>query len=107
MKPDHLKKLSEWFMGQIEALKAEGASEQDLSDPAVADLALRKVFETHFDEMRIDPELTDDTFAIVSTRASSEDLREIAGQARDEGNSGLGHYLELIADFRDGLSLKG
>lgn len=37
-------------MEQIEALKAEGASEQELKDRAVADLALRKIFEEHFEE---------------------------------------------------------
>ena len=89
-------------MEQIEALKAEGASERELEDPAVADLALRKIFEEHFEEIRADSELTDETFAMVSTQASPEDLREIAAQARGEGRSGIGHYLDAIADFRDG-----
>ena len=65
-------------MEQMEELKAQGASEQELNDPAVADLALRKIFEAHFDEIRPDPELTDETFAIVSTPASPEELREIS-----------------------------
>lgn len=83
-------------MEQIERLKAEGASEQELNDPAVADLALRKVFEEHFDDIRIDPDLTDETFATVSNQASPEGLREIAAQARKEGNSRIGSYLEPI-----------
>ena len=68
-------------MEQIEALKAEGASDQELNDPAVADLALRNMFEVHFDDIRIDPDLTDETFAMISNQASPEDLREIAAQA--------------------------
>jgi hypothetical protein len=99
MTRDHLEKINSWFMEQIEGLKAEGASEQELNDPAVADLALRKIFEKHFDEIRIDPDLIDDTFAVVSNQASPEDLREIAAQARKEGSSKLGHYLDLVAGF--------
>jgi hypothetical protein len=101
MKADHLVKINSWFMEQIEALRAEGASEQELNDPAVADLALRKIFEEHFDEIRTDPDLTDETFAVVSDQASQKDLREIAAQARKEGSSKLGHYLDLVAGFRE------
>jgi hypothetical protein len=100
MRADHLAKINSWFMEQIEGLKTEGASEQELNDPAVADLALRKIFEEHFDEIRIDPDLTDEAFAVVSNQASPEDLREIAAQARKEGSSKLGHYLDLVAGFR-------
>ena len=67
-------------MEQMEGLKAEGANEQELNDPAVADLALRKIFEEHFDEIRTDPDLTDETFALVSKQTSPEELREIAMQ---------------------------
>jgi hypothetical protein len=69
---------------------------------AVADLALRRIFEAHFEEIRIDPELLDEIFAIASTQASSEELRDIAAQARAEGSSGIGYYLDEIASFRDG-----
>jgi hypothetical protein len=88
--------------GTNRSAQTEGASERELEDPAVADLALRKIFEEHFEEIRIDPELTDETFATVSTQASPEDLREIAVQAREEGRSGIGYYLDAIADFREG-----
>jgi hypothetical protein len=100
MRRDHLEKINSWFMEQIEGLKGEGASEQELNDPAVADLALRKIFEEHFDDIRTDPDLTDETFAMVSNQASPDELREIAVQAREEGGSKLGHYLDMIAGFR-------
>ena len=87
-------------MEEIEALKAEGASEQELNDPGVADLALRKIFEEHFEENRTDPNLTDETFAVVSNKAFPEDLREIAAQAREEGIPKLAYYLDLIAGLR-------
>ena len=87
-------------MEQIKALKAEGASEQEPNDPAVADLALRKIFEEHFEEIHTDPDLTDETFAVVSNEGFPEDLRKIAAQARGEGISKFGYYLDLIADFR-------
>jgi hypothetical protein len=100
MKPDHLEKLNTWFMEKMAAVEAEGASKQDFEDPAVADLALRKIFEEHFEEIRIDQDLTDETFAVVSNQASPADLRELAMQAR-EGDLAIGHYLELIADHRE------
>ena len=92
-------------MEQMEALKTEGASDKEFEDPAVADLALRKIFEAHFDEIRTDPELSDETFAVVSSQASPEELREIATQARKEGSSAIGYYLDVIADFRAGLPI--
>jgi hypothetical protein len=102
MRRDHLEKINSWFMEQIEGLKAEGASEEELNDPAVADLALRKIFEEHFDEIRTDPDLIDETFALASNQASPEELHEIAMQARGEGISEIGYYLGVIADYRDG-----
>ena len=91
-------------MEQMEALKSE-SSDKDLDDPAVPDLALRKIFEAHFDEIRTDPELTAETFAVVSSQASPEELREIAAQARKEGSSAIGYHLDVIADFRAGLPI--
>ena len=88
-------------MEQMAALKAEGMSDQELKDPAVADLALRKVFEEHFDELRSDQEFIEEVFAVVSDKAFSEDLRELATQAREEGNIEIGPYLNLIADHRE------
>jgi hypothetical protein len=102
MKPDHLEKINSWFLEGIEGLKAEGASEQELNDPAVADLALRKIFEEHFDEMQNDSEFADEAFAIVSNHASPLDLRTVATQAQKQGNLQIGHYLKLIADYREG-----
>ena len=88
-------------MEQMAALKAEGMSDQELKDPAVADLALRKVFEEHFDELRSDQEFIEEVFAVVSDKAFSEDLRELATQAREEGNIEIGPYLNVIADHRE------
>jgi hypothetical protein len=101
MTPDNLEKLNGWFMEQIAALKAEGASEQDFEDSSVADLALRKIFEQHFEEIRNDADLTDEIFAVVSDQASPSDLRKVALQAREQCNLGIGYYLELIADYRE------
>jgi hypothetical protein len=89
-------------MEEIAAVKAEGGSIADFEDPSVADLALRKIFEEHFDEMRNDSKLIDETFEIVSTQASPSDLRELAVQAQKQGDLGIGHYLKLIADYREG-----
>ena len=102
MRADHLEKINSWFMEEIAAVKAEGGSVADFEDPAVADLALRKIFEEHFDEMRNDSGLIDETFGMVSTQASPLDLREIAEQAQKQGNLEIGHYLNLIADYREG-----
>jgi len=101
MRADHLEKLNLWFLEEVAALKAEGASDQDFKDPSIADLALRKIFEEHFEEIRLDQDLTDATFALVSSRASPLDLREIAAQARKQGNLPIGTFLELIADHRE------
>ena len=45
MKGHYLKKLNAWFMEGNATVRTEGASEQKLMDPAVADLVLRRIFE--------------------------------------------------------------
>jgi hypothetical protein len=105
MRADHLEKINTWFLEEIAAVKAEGASVEDFEDPAVADLTLRKIFEEHFEEIRTDADLADETFVVVSDQASPLDLRKIALQAREQGNLGIGHYLELIAAYREGQPL--
>ena len=87
-------------MEEIAVVKAEGASVEDFEDPSVAGLTLRKIFEEHFEEMRNDSGLIDETFAMVSNQASPLDLREIAAQAKQE-NLEIGHYLELVAQYRE------
>ena len=82
-------------------VKAQGANEQDFKDGAVADLALRKIFEEHFEELRQDAGFIEETFALVSDRSSPSDLRGVAAQALDHGQLGIGRYLELIADYRE------
>jgi hypothetical protein len=107
MRADHLEKINSWFLEEMAAVKAEGASAEDFEDPSVADLTLRKIFEEHFDEMENDSELTDETFAIVSNQASPLDLRAIATQALKQGNLQIGHYLKLIADYRENQTAYG
>lgn len=101
MRCDRLEKLNVWFKEQLAVLKAEGASEQELEQPAVADLALRKIFEEHFDQLRGDEEFIKEAFAMVSDKTSPDHLRGIGTQAQKEGNAEFGRYLELIADHRD------
>ena len=106
MRSDRLEKLNAWFAEQLAALKAEAAGERELREPALADLALRKVFEEHFDQLRDDEEFIRETFEVVSNRASPDDLREIAEQAQKQGNLEIGHYLGLIADYREELGFQ-
>ena len=106
MKPDHLDKIGAWFLEQMAAAESEKTGEQDLEEGALADLALRRVFGQHFEEIRYQRDLLEDTYAITSQRTSSSVLREVASQAREEGKSGLGYYLEAIADYRDGQPWK-
>jgi hypothetical protein len=101
MKPDHLKKINSWFLEQMAVLESEKAGNQHLEEGALADLALRRIFEEHFEEIRSDQDLVDETFALVSPQASPTELREIARQAREQGNLGIRYYLDLVADYRE------
>jgi hypothetical protein len=101
MRFDYLQKLNVWFAGQMATLKAEGMSDQELKDPAVADLILHRVFEEHFDELRFDQYFMDEVFAVQSDKSLPEDLRKLAIQAREQGNLEIGPHLELIADYRE------
>ena len=86
MRSDRLEKLNVWFAEQLAALKAEGASEKELKDGALADLALRRIFEKHFDQRCKDEEFIKEAYDVVSDRTYPDDLREIAVQARKQGN---------------------
>ncbi len=101
MRPDHLEKLNLWFTEPLAALKAEGASERDLKAGDVADLALRRIFEEHFDQLRGDEEFMKEAFAALSEKTLPEDLRQLAIQARTLGNLEIGPYLDLIASYRE------
>jgi hypothetical protein len=101
MRPEHLEKLNEWFMAQIAVGKAEGTNEQDFREGEVADLALRRIFEEHFEELRQDAGFIEEAFALVSDRTSPADLRGVAAQAQDHGQLEIGRYLELIANYRE------
>lgn len=101
MRSDRLEKLNMWFAEQLAALKAEGASEKELRDPSLADLALRRIFEEHFDQLRKDEEFIKEAYDVVSDQTYPDDLRKIAAQARKQGELEIGSYLELIADYRE------
>ena len=101
MRSDRLEKLNVWFAEQLAALEAEGASEKELKDPALADLALRRIFEEHFDDLRSDEDFIEEAFEVVSDDTHPDDLRKIAAQAKEHRNLEIGRYLELIADYRE------
>src|SRR5258706_16456168 len=103
MRPDHLEKLNLWFTEQLAALKAEGASERDLKAGDVADLALRRIFEEHFDQLRGDEEFMKEAFAALSEKTLPEDLRYVLkkavavyarGGAYDPGTGAEGYDLQ-------------
>ena len=56
MKPvEFQRQLDAWCSEQIDALKAKGATDEDLKEPAFARLVLRTVLEKHAGEIRSDP----------------------------------------------------
>lgn len=97
MRPEHLNRINSWFLEEMATVR----SEKDFEEGALADLALRRVFGEHFEEIRYDQDLVDETYAMVSFRASPSDLRELAAQAREQGNLGIAYYLDLIANYRE------
>src|SRR6516225_4640237 len=104
MKGHYLKKLNAWFMEGIATVRTEGASEQKLMDPAVADLVLRRIFEEYFQHLRLEYQFIREVFAVVSDKTGPDHLRRIATQARKEGDLEIGDYLELIAQYREELA---
>src|SRR5215472_13410402 len=100
MRSDRLEKLNVWFAEQLAALKRKDG-EKELKDSALADLAQRKIFEEHFDELRTDEEFIEEAFEVVSDDTHPDDLRKIAAQAKEHGNLEIGRYLELITDYRE------
>ena len=52
MDPEYHNQLDAWFSEELDALRAKGATGEDLKEPAFARLVLRTVLEKHADEIR-------------------------------------------------------
>ena len=52
MEPEYHNQLNAWCSEEVDALKAKGATDEDLKAPAFTRLVLRTVLEKHADEIR-------------------------------------------------------
>jgi hypothetical protein len=101
MKPEYLDRLNAWRTEEIDALKAKGATDADLEDPAFASLVFKRLFEKHSDEIRADPDFAEAVFLKAFDKASPSQLREQAARYRAEGDHHTAYKLEAIADQRE------
>jgi hypothetical protein len=91
-------KFDAWVSQEIDALKAKGACEADLQEPAFANLVLRRTPGSHSDEIRADPEFAKAIFLMVYDEVSPEYLRKWAAQEREKGNLDMAYDIEALAD---------
>jgi hypothetical protein len=102
MKPGEFhNQLDVWCSEEVDALKAKGASDEDLKEPAFAKLVLRTVLEKHTDEIRANREFAKAVLRWVFERATPALLRAWAKRERAEGNLEIAYRLEEIADQRE------
>jgi len=101
LSPEQLAKFNAWLSEEINALKAKGASEADLQEPAFANLVIQRIFERHSDEIREDREFGEAIFLMVHDDASPEDLRKWASEERAKGNVNMAYDIEVLADKRE------
>jgi hypothetical protein len=102
MNPEEFQRqLDVWCSEEVNALKAKGASDEDLKEPAFAGLALRTVLGKHADQIRSDPGFRKAVFRLVFEKATPELLRAWAKRERADGNLEIAYRFEQIADQRE------
>ena len=102
MKPEEFRRqLDVWCSEEVEALKAKGATDEDLKEPAFARLVVRTVLEKHAGEIRSDPGFRQAVFRLVFEKATPELRRAWAKRERAEGNLEIAYRFEQIADHRE------
>jgi hypothetical protein len=98
LNPEQHAKLNAWCEEEIASLKAKGASEADLQEPAFANLVLQRTLGSHSDEIRADPEFAKAIFLMAHDEVSPEYLRKWAAQEREKGNLDMAYDIEVLAD---------
>jgi hypothetical protein len=102
MKPEEFRRqLDVWCSEEVEALKAKGATDEDLKEPAFARLVVRTVLEKHAGEIRSDPGFRKVVLRLVFEKATPALLRAWAKRERAEGNLEIAYRFEQIADHRE------
>ena len=101
MEPEYHNQLNAWCSEEVDALKAKGATDEDLKAPAFARLVLRTVLEKHASQIRSDPGLRKAVFRLVFEEATPELLRAWAKRERAGGNLEIAYRFEQIADQRE------
>ena len=101
MDPEYHNQLDAWFSEELDALRAKGATGEDLKEPAFARLVLRTVLEKHASQIRSDPGLRKAVFRLVFEKATPKLLRAWAKRERAEGNLEIAYRFEQIADQRE------
>lgn len=102
MKPVYLAQLNTWCVEEINALKAKGATDADLQEPAFAILLFQQIAEHHSDQIRADPEFSEVVFHLFFDKASPAELRKLAAEYRlKERHRHLAYDLEVEADKRE------
>jgi hypothetical protein len=101
MKPEYLDQLNAWYHEEVDALKANGATEPHFKEPVFAQLVIKKIIENHSDEIPADQEFAESVFLMMFDKASPSTLRRMAAQEREQGNLDIAYNLEVIADQRE------
>jgi hypothetical protein len=101
MKRAYNKLLSAWCNEEIAALRAKGANDDLLTEPAFAALVLSTVLSKHQNEIRADGDLAEAVFMAFFEKASPSDFRHLAAKDREKGNSALTYFFETCADHRE------
>jgi hypothetical protein len=102
MNPKYNEQLSAWCEEEISNLKAKGATDDFLTEPAFATLVLTQVLEKHEQEIKADKEFAEAVFMeMVFKKASPTDFRRLAAQDRQKGNHHIAYLFEICADRRE------
>jgi len=91
-------RLNAWGEVEINALKANGATEEDFKEPALANVVIEQILTKHCDELRADPEFAEALFLTLHDSASPQYFRKWAAEERYKGNLGMAYNIEILAD---------
>jgi hypothetical protein len=92
-------RMEPWFREEIDELRRQGATDDDIREPAFAKMLSDRVMQRHSDE--IDEPLINALARKGIETATSDQLREVAERYRKGGNNDLAYDFEHFADVRE------
>jgi hypothetical protein len=106
MEPEYRVKLDQWFLEEVQRLRARGLTDDLLQEPSVREGVYKASLRRHHAEILADPGLISEMLLESLQAATPADLRHMAKADREDGLHESANKLEWLAGLLDGQSIE-